>query len=124
MHGTAGCRAHGYRYSNFKDGLWRSGLELDRKSLGELAVHEPHSFKAVLHFVAKECDLPKLKPQEFGLLRSNVIRQRPYEFVEHEWMEEKKLSEIHRREDQRVAARRLLQNVAKLGKIPVERVDQ
>lgn len=35
-------------YSRFIDGLTRSGIEVDRKVLADLAVHEPAAFSAIV----------------------------------------------------------------------------
>ncbi len=45
---NAACREHGVAYSRFVDGMTKKGIELNRKMLSELAVHEPKVFKAVL----------------------------------------------------------------------------
>ena len=42
---NAAARAHGLTYSRFMSGLARAGIEIDRKVLADLAVHEPASFK-------------------------------------------------------------------------------
>merc|ERR1712194_853648 len=42
------CREYGINYSNFVQGLRRSNVHLDRKSLCILAETEPWSFKAVV----------------------------------------------------------------------------
>ena len=44
---SAACRARGLRYSEFIYGLKHAGIELDRKSLSELAIHEPAVFDEV-----------------------------------------------------------------------------
>ncbi len=36
-------------YSKFIDGLTKSGIEVDRKMLADLAVHEPEAFAAIVH---------------------------------------------------------------------------
>ncbi|MGF1660236.1 MAG: 50S ribosomal protein L20 [Rubrimonas sp.] len=36
-------------YSRFIDGLTKSGVEVDRKVLADLAVHEPDAFAAIVH---------------------------------------------------------------------------
>lgn len=41
---TAACRARGMRYSQFIHGLALAKVELNRKSLSELAIHSPHLF--------------------------------------------------------------------------------
>ncbi|MFB3737633.1 MAG: 50S ribosomal protein L20 [Candidatus Velamenicoccus archaeovorus] len=40
----AGARQHGLSYSQFVHGLDVAGLELDRKILADLAVHDPEAF--------------------------------------------------------------------------------
>jgi large subunit ribosomal protein L20 len=41
---NAACRARGLRYSQFIAGLQRACVELDRKTLANLAVHDPAAF--------------------------------------------------------------------------------
>jgi len=45
---NAGCREHGLTYSRFISGLAKAGIEIDRKVLADLAVHEPVAFKALV----------------------------------------------------------------------------
>lgn len=45
---NAGVREHGMTYARFMNGLKRAGIELDRKSLSELAATEPAAFKAIV----------------------------------------------------------------------------
>jgi large subunit ribosomal protein L20 len=45
---NAGVREHGLTYARFINGLKRAGIELDRKSLSELAATEPAAFKALV----------------------------------------------------------------------------
>ena len=45
---NAATRLHGLRYSEFIDGLKKAGIELDRKTLSEMAIHDADSFKAVV----------------------------------------------------------------------------
>jgi large subunit ribosomal protein L20 len=45
---NAGVREFGLTYSRFIDGLSRAGIEIDRKVLSELAIHEPAAFKAIV----------------------------------------------------------------------------
>ena len=42
---NAGTRLHGLTYSRFINGLKLAGIELDRKVLADLAVHEPETFE-------------------------------------------------------------------------------
>ncbi len=53
---TAACRAHGLRYSQFIHGLKLSGIELDRKSLSELAIHEPPVFDEIVDIAKAALD--------------------------------------------------------------------
>ena len=41
---NAGCRANGMNYSRFMHGLKLSGIDLNRKMLSEMAIHEPEAF--------------------------------------------------------------------------------
>ncbi len=50
---NAAARQNGLSYSRFMDGLKKSGIELDRKILADLAVREPQAF-AKLADAAKE----------------------------------------------------------------------
>ena len=45
---NAGARQHGLTYSQFMNGLAKAGIEIDRKVLSDLAVHEPDGFKALV----------------------------------------------------------------------------
>jgi len=47
---NAAVRAHddSLTYSRFIDGLAKSGIEVDRKMLADLAVHEPEAFGAIV----------------------------------------------------------------------------
>ena len=51
---NAGVRPFGLSYSRFIDALKKSGVELDRKSLSELAVRNPESFKAAVEFATSK----------------------------------------------------------------------
>ena len=44
---NAGVRAEGLTYSQFMHGLKLAGIELDRKVLADIAMHEPETFKAI-----------------------------------------------------------------------------
>ena len=41
---NAACRAQGITYSQFMDGMKKSGIEINRKMLADMAVREPESF--------------------------------------------------------------------------------
>ena len=45
---NAACRNEGMRYGEFMHGLNKAGIELNRKVLSELAIHEPDSFKELV----------------------------------------------------------------------------
>jgi len=42
---NAACKANGMNYSRFMHGLKLSGVNLNRKMLSEIAIHEPEAFK-------------------------------------------------------------------------------
>lgn len=44
---NAACRARGITYSQFMDGLNKSGIEINRKMLADMAVREPESFSSL-----------------------------------------------------------------------------
>lgn len=41
---NAAARLHGLTYGRFIDGLTKSGIEVDRKVLSDLAIHQPEAF--------------------------------------------------------------------------------
>ncbi|GIV35929.1 MAG: 50S ribosomal protein L20 [Cyclobacteriaceae bacterium] len=45
---NAGVRAHGLSYSEFMGRLKKSGIELNRKALADLAMNHPEAFEAVV----------------------------------------------------------------------------
>jgi large subunit ribosomal protein L20 len=45
---NAACRAGGMTYSQFMDGLKKSGININRKMLADMAVREPESFSSLL----------------------------------------------------------------------------
>ena len=45
---NAAARAHGLTYSRLIDGLNKAGIEVDRKVLSDLAIHEPATFEAIV----------------------------------------------------------------------------
>ncbi len=54
---NAACRMRGLRYSEFIHGLQLAFVELDRKSLSEIAIHDPATFDKLVE-IARE-KLPK-----------------------------------------------------------------
>ena len=45
---NAAAREHGMKYSTMIAGLTKAGIEVDRKVLADLAVHEPEAFAAIV----------------------------------------------------------------------------
>ena len=45
---NAGVRPHGMSYSRFINGLKTAGVEVDRKILADLAVHDPKAFASLV----------------------------------------------------------------------------
>src|ERR1044071_622926 len=48
---NAAARLHGLSYGTFMNGLKTAGVELDRRSLAELAVNHPEAFTAIVQQV-------------------------------------------------------------------------
>ena len=51
---NAACRMNGVNYSTFINGLKKSGIELNRKMLSEMAIHDPQSFSALVETTKKK----------------------------------------------------------------------
>ena len=45
---SAGCKQNGINYSRFMHGLKVAGIDLNRKMLSEMAIHEPAAFTALV----------------------------------------------------------------------------
>lgn len=45
---NAGVRAYGLSYSKFMAGLKKAGIELDRKILSDIAIHDAAAFKSIV----------------------------------------------------------------------------
>jgi len=45
---NAAARENGLTYGRFIDGLNKAGIEVDRKVLSDLAIHQPDAFKALV----------------------------------------------------------------------------
>jgi large subunit ribosomal protein L20 len=54
---SAACRERDIRYSQFIAGLEKANIELDRKSLSEIAIADPPAFDAVVAAVKKAAGL-------------------------------------------------------------------
>ena len=50
---NAGARANGMSYSQFMGAVHKSGIELNRKVLADLAMNHPDAFKAVVDAIKK-----------------------------------------------------------------------
>ena len=48
---NAAARQRGLRYSEFMNGMKKAGIEIDRKQLSEMAVHDPAGFDAIVEKV-------------------------------------------------------------------------
>ena len=51
---NAASRAHGLTYSQFMNGLKKSGIEINRKMLAEMAVREPEAFTNLVTVVKEK----------------------------------------------------------------------
>lgn len=45
---NAACRPHGITYSRFMNGLAKAGIEMDRKAISELAIHDANAFQVLV----------------------------------------------------------------------------
>eukprot|EP00877_Chromochloris_zofingiensis_P014378 jgi/Chrzof1/9194/Cz03g39120.t1 len=59
---NAGSREHGVTYSSLMHGLEQQNIQLNRKMLSELAMHEPCSFKALVDQVKFMRGMPTTEP--------------------------------------------------------------
>lgn len=50
---NAATRSRGLNYSRFVHGLGKANIELDRKTLSEIAIHDPQGFDAVFEVVKR-----------------------------------------------------------------------
>ena len=50
---SAGCKMNGMNYSTFMNGLKKAGIDLNRKMLSEMAIHDPASFSALVETAKK-----------------------------------------------------------------------
>ena len=57
---NAACRMRGMRYSEFISGLQRANVELDRKSLAEIAIYDPDAFTKIVELA--RANLPAAVP--------------------------------------------------------------
>jgi large subunit ribosomal protein L20 len=57
---NAACRMRGLRYSELIAGLQRAAVQLDRKMLAEIAIHDPKAFDKIVELA--KANLPKTAP--------------------------------------------------------------
>src|SRR5713101_5162120 len=55
---NAACRMRGLRYSEFINGLQLAQVELDRKTLADLAVHDPETFGKIVDLAKAQLPAP------------------------------------------------------------------
>src|SRR5436309_10874085 len=55
---NAACRARGLRYGEFISGLQHATVGLDRKSLSEIAIHDPDTFTKLVELAKKSLPAP------------------------------------------------------------------
>ena len=61
---NAACRMRGLRYSEFMHALQLANVALDRKSLSELAIHDPGAFDKIVELAKKHLPAPAAKKPE------------------------------------------------------------
>jgi large subunit ribosomal protein L20 len=59
---NAGCRARGMRYSELIAGLQHAMVALDRKSLSEIAIHDPDTFTKIVELAKASLPARKTVP--------------------------------------------------------------
>ena len=71
---NAGARAHGLSYSQFISGLKRAGIELDRRVLSDLAIHDKPAFEALVGKAKVEIDKVVAEIKEKNAARDDAMR--------------------------------------------------
>ncbi len=56
---NAAARSHGMSYSTFMNGLKKAAIEIDRKILADIAVHDKAAFAALVDCAKKACEQHK-----------------------------------------------------------------
>ncbi len=74
---NAGAREHGLTYSQFMNGIKRSGIEIDRKVLSDLAVREPDAFKPMVEKAQAALGLARLRAVSPGSCDRGAHGNRP-----------------------------------------------
>ena len=67
---SAGCKMNGMNYSSFMHGLKLAGIDMNRKMLSEMAIHDPAAFATL-------CDMAK-NAKEFGYVKTLTHRVRVF----------------------------------------------
>ncbi len=60
---NAACRPRGIRYSQLINGLQRAQVELDRKTLADLAVHDPDTFTKIVDLARESLGIKDQTPE-------------------------------------------------------------
>lgn len=58
---SAACKLNDISYSRFIEGLTKAGIELNRKMLSEIAIHDPEGFAAIAEMAKSKATLPAKK---------------------------------------------------------------
>jgi large subunit ribosomal protein L20 len=69
---NAGARQNGMSYSMFINGLTRAGVEIDRKMLSELAIHDPATFAKIVGVAKGALDAVSSKSQSSNALSATI----------------------------------------------------
>jgi large subunit ribosomal protein L20 len=56
---NAAVREHGLRYSQFMNGLKKAAIEVDRKMLADLAIHDAAAFKSLVSQAKAQLGVPE-----------------------------------------------------------------
>lgn len=63
---NAACRMRGIQYNQFIAGLLRANVELDRKMLSEIAIHDPGSFDKITELAKKHAPQTQIAAKKAG----------------------------------------------------------
>lgn len=59
---SAGCKINGLNYSTLMHGLKMAGIDMNRKMLSEMAIHDPAAFTALCNIAKNPEVMPKAEP--------------------------------------------------------------
>ena len=65
---NAAVREHGLTYGRFINGLNKAGIEIDRKVLADIAIHEPQAFQSLVKAASAAAACLTLPPSAAGAL--------------------------------------------------------